>query len=190
MMLANVQVVRPARAGCRLMKPVESLKSQIRLIAGRIFATRPAGNRSVFSESANPRISESANLRDATERRVDVRVVGTEPVAEAAADEVEGGGGGGALQDEVLAVEKFGGLDGIARHGLKAGEAVKDRRGPLPAVADQIVDAPGARAGGIGADGNGIPVRKAEVAPCRIGRRVAPRLRPLDAFRSAVRRAV
>ncbi len=52
------------------------------------------------------------------------------------------------------------------------------------------MDAPGARAGGIGADRNRVPVREAEVAACRIRRRIAPWLRPFHSFRRTVRGAV
>src|SRR5216684_792114 len=125
-----------------------------------------------------------------TERGVDVRIAWAEPVSEAAADELGSCGRRRPLHHVVLAVEEVRGVQGIRRHWREAGEAVKDRRGPLPAITDEVFDAPGAGAGRIRADRYRIPVCESEITARLIGKRIPPRKTALLAFRRTERRAV
>src|SRR5438093_379011 len=78
----------------------------------------------------------------------------------------------------VPAAEEVGGILWIRRHGPKAGKRRERRARPLPAVPDEILDAPDARAGGIATRRLGIPCREVERAVSRPSKR-----------RAAVRRA-
>src|SRR5450631_2317113 len=64
----------------------------------------------------------------------------------------------------MLAVEKIRGVNGIRAHGLETGKAEEWSRGPFPAVADEVVNTPGACAVRKRTDGDRIPVREIEVA--------------------------
>src|SRR5260370_34454567 len=93
----------------------------------------------------------------APERRIHIRIVPPEPVAEAWLQELLGRSGGSAFHDVVVSVEKVGRVLGVGRHRAESRKAFEDRGGPFPAVADQIVHAPGTRAGREGADGYRVP---------------------------------
>src|SRR5437870_8611498 len=132
----------------------------------------------------------SCNARRTPERRVNERIVRTEPITKTASNQVAGGGRRGALQYVVLAVEEIDRVIRIRHHRPESLEAGETRRRPLPSVADEIVYAPCARARRVRANRDGIPVREVEVAAGRIGRFVAPRIKPLFARWSSERRAV
>src|SRR5437588_5114869 len=134
---------------------------------------------------------ESAEtLPNAAECGVDVRIISPEPTSERAADEVRHRGRRRPLHHEVLAVEEVRRIDGIRRHWRETVEAAERRLRPLPAVADEVVYAPRARARRVRADRDRVPVREAEVAARRVRRLVAPRIPPLLARRRAERGAV
>src|SRR5262245_46489498 len=97
------------------------------------------------------------SARSRSELRVDERIVGPEPVAEAPAHELFCRGRGGALHDVVLAVEEVRRVLGIGGHRLESLKRSEDRRGPFPTVAHEVVNAPRARASRTRARGNGIP---------------------------------
>src|SRR5207302_4474547 len=97
---------------------------------------------------------------------------------------------GSALHDVMLAIEKVRRVDRVRWHGAESREAVERRRRPLPSVADEIVNAPRARARRIRADRNRIPVREIEVTARRVWQFLAPRIAALFARRRAERRAV
>src|SRR5258705_11956374 len=114
--------------------------------------TAPATNRIAIRNIRNDMWSSprDRSVRDAAELGEDVRVVGLEPVAEARAHQGVGGRPRAALQHVVLAVEEVGGIALVARDvGGEAGQAREHAARPLPAVADQILHAPAARALGM-----------------------------------------
>src|SRR5580692_3461576 len=109
------------------------------------------------------------------EAREDVRVVPAEPVAEARAEEGLVRGPGGAEDHVVLAVEEVGRVAGVgAGPGGEAGERGEGRGRPLPAVPDELLHPPRARAFGVAARGERGPAEEAEVAVARLRRGVAP----------------
>src|SRR2546422_8592946 len=113
----------------------------------------------------------AAVLSDATEGRINIWIPCTKPIAERGPQQLACRGRRRTLHHEVLAVEEVGGVFRIRRHGAKPRKRPKRRARPLPAVPDEILDAPVARAGGIAARGLGIPAGEVEDAfsrPCRL----------------------
>ena len=115
---------------------------------------------------------------------------GTEPVPEAAPDEPGRSRRRRTLHHEVIAVEKVHRVFRVGRHRLEAREPVEDSRGPFPAVADQVVDPPGAGTRRMRSDRHRIPLMEVEVAMHGIGRRLSPRVRSFGSLRGPVGRAV
>src|SRR5439155_19920602 len=79
-------------------------------------------------------------LFDATERRVDVRIVRLEPVAEGAPKHASGGARRACLHDVVFSIKKFRGVARIERHRRKAWQRCKYGARPLPAVPNKIMN--------------------------------------------------
>src|SRR5512136_723518 len=127
---------------------------------------------------------------DAAELRVDVRVARAEPVAERRPQQLAGSGGRSALHDEVLAVEEISRVLRVGRRRAEAGERREGSAGPFPAVADQLLGAPGASARGMTTRRLRVPA--GEVEDAVHGRRllVAPRVPPLAELRGPERRAL
>src|SRR5258706_1759074 len=129
--------------------------------------TAPATNRIAIRNIRNDMWSSprDRSVRDAAELGEDVRVVGLEPVAEARAHQGVGGRPRAALQHVVFAVEEVGGIALVAWDvGGEAGQAREHAARPLPAVADQILHAPGARALGMRTHRRRRPVAEADIA--------------------------
>src|SRR5262249_43735797 len=130
-------------------------------------------------------------LAYASELREDVRVARLVPVAEAAAHEPGIGGPRCALQHEVLAVEEIGRVSRIALDvGIEVRERSKRSVGPLPAVSDQSLHAPGTRALRRRAGRTGRPVGKVEIAVLVHGRIASPGKGTLTAIGTAEGRPV
>src|SRR5882672_3359747 len=98
------------------------------------------------------------------ERRVDVRVPRAEPVAERRPQQLARGGGRRTLHDEVLAVEEIGRVLWIRRHRPESWKRRERRARPFPSIPDEILDAPRAGTGRMGARRLGIPAREVEHA--------------------------
>src|SRR5436190_23411249 len=88
-----------------------------------------------------------------TELGEDVGVVRLEPVPEAAARQAAIGGPRSAQEHEVALVEEIRRIAAVAFHGAEPWEGAEGCRGPLPSVADQLVNAERARTQWIRADG-------------------------------------
>src|SRR5689334_17373018 len=104
------------------------------------------------------------SVLDATERRINVRIVRLEPVAERSAQHAGSGARRATLHDEVLAVEKVRGVTGIERHRGEARKRAENSACPFPPVADEVVYAESTGTSRMRTDGNGIPIRKIKVA--------------------------
>src|SRR5262249_20779785 len=138
----------------------------------------------------NSQFSTLNFLFGAPERRVDVRIVPPEPVAKSGAQELLGRRRRRALHDPVLAVEKVGRVVGIRKHRTEAVEASENRRSPPPPAPDEILDAPGRRARGVGADRHRIRMAEVEVSSALIRRLFPPGIRALESLRRGVGRAM
>src|SRR6185503_1333328 len=90
----------------------------------------------------------------------------------------------------MLAIEKIRRVFGIRHHRRKPGKRTKDRRGPLPTVADEIVNAPRARARGERANGDWVEMHKVKIPALSRRRSLAPWIRLLDPVRGPKRGAV
>src|SRR5690349_17517932 len=115
-------------------------------------------------------------LSGATEGRIDIGVARAEPVSERRPQKLARRGWRRAFHHEVLAVEEICGVLGIRRHGAEAWKGRKLSAGPLPAVADEILDAPRARSFRMTPRGLGIPAREIEDAVLGGRRLLAPRM--------------
>src|SRR4029079_10169859 len=101
---------------------------------------------------------------DAPECGVHVRIARTEPVAECRPDQLARSCRRRACHDDVRAGEEVGGGRRIGVDRAQPREGCEHGARPLPAVADEIVDAPGAATGGMRAGWLRIPPVEAEHA--------------------------
>src|SRR3989442_7272278 len=104
----------------------------------------------------------AAVLSDATEGRINIGIPCTKPIAERGPQQLARRGRRRTLHHEVLAVEEVGGVFRIRRHGAKPRKRPKRRARPLPAVPDEILDAPDARAPPMASRRVGIPAPQTE----------------------------
>src|SRR4029077_7927094 len=95
---------------------------------------------------------------------VDVRVVGLEPVAERAAQHRSVGARRAAFHHEMFAVEEIGGVPPVEGKRREAGKGTERCRGPLPSIAEQIVNAERAGARGMSIDGRGVPALRMKIS--------------------------
>src|SRR5690242_20072083 len=96
-----------------------------------------------------------------------------------------------AFHDVVLAIKEIRGISGIERHRRESVEWLELCPRPFPAIADQVVNAKGARAARIGAHRRRVPMRKIKIAVARAGKLVSPGVLTLDRIiRSSVRGAM
>src|SRR5688500_6721205 len=83
-------------------------------------------------------------------------------------------------------IKKSGRILRIGRARDKAGERTKNRRGPLPSIAHEIIDAPRRPSRGVAADRLWLPTLEVEHAARGVRRFGAPRERPRTVGRHAV----
>ena len=153
-------------------------------------AARASGSTATsLAKSLSARRRRDVLMSDAAECRIDIWIARPEPVAEGRPQQLVRRRRRGALHDQVLAVEEVRRVFRIRRHRAKPRERRERRAGPFPAVADEILDAPGARARGMAADRLRIPARKVEDAV--LGRRAvaSPRISPFAVGRAETPRA-
>src|SRR5689334_394869 len=117
----------------------------------------------------------------AAESRVDVGIVGLEPVSKGAPQHASVGARRAALHDVMLAVEKISGVTLVERERLESGERLEWRRGPFPSVGEQPVQSEFAAAPRKRIDGRRIPSREVEVSVLGSGRIFTPGERSLAA---------
>src|SRR5579884_2615610 len=123
-----------------------------------------------------------ASVGYAPESRIHVLVMRLEPVAEGTPQHACGGARRSAFHDVVLAVEKVGGVAGIKRKALKAGERSEERRRTFPAITKKVTHAECALTCAGCSDRSGIPALKIKIAPPRGGLFITPRILPLTTF--------
>src|SRR5205814_2479714 len=112
----------------------------------------------------------------AAERGVDVGIAGAKPIAEAWTQQLPRRRRRCTLHHKMLAVKKIGRVLGIGRHWREPGERRKGRRGPFPAVSNQIVNPPGALPRRMAPGRLRVPTVEIEDASRRVGRLIAPRV--------------
>src|SRR5207247_9158326 len=138
--------------------------------------------------------SACRNLRrglvlDTAKSRVGIRKTRSKPIPVGPPHQPRRRARGGAFQHIVVTVTEGLRVAGIEREWLKAREGIERRRGPLPAVPNQLRDPECAIAKRRGRDRDGVPSLKVEIAARVVGKIVAPGIRALLARRAAVRLA-
>src|SRR5439155_25311732 len=113
-------------------------------------------------------------LFDATERRVDVRIVRLEPVAEGAPKHASGGARRASLHDVVFSIKKIRGVTGIERHRRKARQRCKYGARPLPAVPNKIMNPECTHTVRVSSARRRGKMRKIKIAELRCWRLVTP----------------
>src|SRR2546427_755369 len=106
--------------------------------------------------------SASCEVLHAPERCVDVRVPRPEPVTERGTQQLTRRRRRGPLHHEVIAVEEIGRVLRVGGHRAEPWKSAEERARPLPSIANQVPDAPGAAPIGMTAGGRGIPGLKIE----------------------------
>src|SRR5262245_41896590 len=127
---------------------------------------------------------------DAAELREDVWIERLVPVPEAAPQQGVVGGEGAAEQDEAASVEEIRGVASVRRERLEAWERPERCCGPVPAVPNEVENAPGAGAARKSADGPGSPRPEAHVGVLGARLVVAPRMTAPATRRRRERRAI
>src|SRR5208337_860548 len=120
------------------------------------------------------RQTEYSLAPNAAKTRIDILVVRLEPVAKGRAQHARGGARRSTFHDEVLAIKKIGGVATVKRKWLESGEWSKNGGGPLPPIAEQIVDAESALGLGKRIYGQGVPAMKVEITELGVRRFAAP----------------
>src|SRR5205085_10647017 len=109
---------------------------------------------------------------------IDIGVVGPEPVAKRSAQQSHVRPRGGTSEHIMFAVKETSRVSGITRKGLEAGKGLKDRRCPLPSVANRLGNAKCTVSQWVGSHGNRIPSVPAKVSPPAIRLVIAPGIQP------------
>src|ERR1035437_5113510 len=109
------------------------------------------------------------SVAHATEAGVNIRVMGLEPIAEGRPQHAGGGARRAPFHHVVPGIKEIGGVAGIERKGLEAGERGEHGGGPLPSIANHLHGAEGAPAVRESVDRGGIPALKIGIT----GRRVS-----------------
>src|SRR3974390_1623247 len=114
------------------------------------------------------------SILHAAKGRIYVLVVPLEPVAKCRPQHARCRARRTALHDEVLAIKEISGITTVERKRLEARKWGKDRRSPLPSIAQHVMHTERALAVGKCIHGCGVPLVKIEVAKLLVGRITAP----------------